>query len=165
MIIRDLRARARLTQQEFAEVAGTSQSTVAAYESGTKSPTLRTVERIASKFKQHPCITLTTPLTREDRRSLTYHRAIVKLLEQNSEQVLHQAKTNIKKWLKRRPDAKDLLVRWGKWLELPVQDLVTLMMNPDVVYRDMRQVSPFAGLLSAKQRTELLKRFQREDAA
>lgn len=46
ILIRQARHRAGLTQAELARAAGTSQPTLAAYESGAKSPTVRTLERI-----------------------------------------------------------------------------------------------------------------------
>ena len=45
-LIRDARQRAGLTQTELAHAAGTSQPTLAAYESGAKSPSVRTLDRI-----------------------------------------------------------------------------------------------------------------------
>ena len=45
-LIRDARQRAGLTQTELARAAGTSQPTLAAYESGAKSPSVRTLDRI-----------------------------------------------------------------------------------------------------------------------
>lgn len=45
-IIEEARHRAGLTQAELAELAGTSRPTLSAYESGRKSPTLATAERI-----------------------------------------------------------------------------------------------------------------------
>lgn len=45
-LIREARIRAGLTQQQLARAAGTSQPTLAAYESGAKSPSVRTLDRI-----------------------------------------------------------------------------------------------------------------------
>ena len=45
-IIRDARARAGLTQAALAHAAGTSQPTLAAYESGAKSPSVRTLDKV-----------------------------------------------------------------------------------------------------------------------
>jgi len=45
-LIRQDRSRAGLTQAQLARAAGTSQSTIAAYESGAKSPSVRTLDRI-----------------------------------------------------------------------------------------------------------------------
>jgi hypothetical protein len=46
-----------------------------------------------------------------------------------------------------------------------VQDLTRLMLDPALDCRDMRQVSPFAGVLGASERTSILKQFQREYVA
>jgi uncharacterized protein len=45
-LIRTARGRAGLTQAELGRRAGTSQSAVALYEAGTRSPTMDTLERI-----------------------------------------------------------------------------------------------------------------------
>ncbi len=45
-LIKEARARAGLTQAQLAQAAGTSQPTLAAYESGAKSPSVRTLDRI-----------------------------------------------------------------------------------------------------------------------
>ena len=45
-LIKEARTRAGLTQLELAQAAGTSQPSVAAYESGAKSPSVRTLERL-----------------------------------------------------------------------------------------------------------------------
>jgi len=45
-LIRDARRRAGMTQAELAHAAGTSQPTVAAYESGRRSPSVRTLDRL-----------------------------------------------------------------------------------------------------------------------
>jgi predicted nucleotidyltransferase/DNA-binding XRE family transcriptional regulator len=45
-LIKEARASARITQAELARRAGTSQPTVAAYESGDKVPTVATIERL-----------------------------------------------------------------------------------------------------------------------
>ena len=50
-IVRDLRIKSGTTQQELADMAGTSQSTIAAYENGSKSPTIRTLENLAHLFR------------------------------------------------------------------------------------------------------------------
>jgi predicted nucleotidyltransferase/DNA-binding XRE family transcriptional regulator len=45
-LIKDARGRAGLTQAQLARAAGTSQPTLAAYESGAKSPSVRTLDRL-----------------------------------------------------------------------------------------------------------------------
>lgn len=45
-LIKEARARAGFTQSQLAHAAGTSQPTLAAYESGAKSPSVRTLDRL-----------------------------------------------------------------------------------------------------------------------
>ncbi|MFN2487527.1 MAG: helix-turn-helix domain-containing protein, partial [Acidimicrobiia bacterium] len=47
-IVQRIRQMAGMTQREFAERAATSQPAIAAYESGAKLPSLRTLQRLAS---------------------------------------------------------------------------------------------------------------------
>lgn len=68
--VRDLRLLAEVTQTDLARAAKTSQPTVAAYEAGTKSPTLATVERLAASVGTEAVVVYVSPLTREDRRSI-----------------------------------------------------------------------------------------------
>ncbi|MFV2032713.1 MAG: helix-turn-helix transcriptional regulator, partial [Gammaproteobacteria bacterium] len=96
-IIRKLRHQAGTTQQELAEMAGTSQSTIAAYETGAKSPTLRTVENLARSQNLEMLVTYLPQMTREDRRSLAYHRAIVAILRKDPAPILSRAIRNVEK--------------------------------------------------------------------
>ena len=75
-IIRQLRLQARVTQQVLAQRAGTSQSAIAAYEVGKKSPTLRTLEKLASAVNLDVETRFVPRLTRVERRSLAYHQAV-----------------------------------------------------------------------------------------
>ena len=79
--IRELRTAVGLTQQQLATAAGTSQSAVAAYEGDRKSPTWRTVERLAHAVGCRVELRYLPPLTREDRRSLALHAAVPEHVE------------------------------------------------------------------------------------
>ena len=63
-VIRELRRQAGLTQAQLAAAAGTSQPTIAAYESGTKSPRVRTLWRIARSVGLEPVISYELAFTR-----------------------------------------------------------------------------------------------------
>ena len=65
-----LRLTAGRTQQDLAALAGTSQSAIAAYEGERKSPTWRTVERLAQAAGFEADVRFVPSLTREDRRPL-----------------------------------------------------------------------------------------------
>ena len=161
-LVKQLRVKKSLTQHELAGLAGTSQPTVAAYESGSKSPTLRTIERFASAVDLELDFGFIPRLTREDRRSLAYHRAIAEKIKVGPAPILSKARKNLKRLRSMHPHAEDLLNRWSKWLELPAEDLAMLIVNKGVTARDMRQVSPFAGVLTPAERTRILHEFRSE---
>jgi len=148
----------------MADEVCTSQSTIAAYESGSKSPTVRTIEKFANKLGLKFFTSFYPPLTREDRRSLAYHGAIVKKIRANPTDALKRAQANLAKTKRMHPDAWALLNQWSAWLALPLDKLEENLLHPGLFEREMRQVSPFAGLLSARERNQILIRFRRERA-
>jgi transcriptional regulator with XRE-family HTH domain len=162
--IRDLRASAQVTQVALASAGGTSQPTVAAYESGAKSPTLRTIERLAASVGRQAVVVYVTPLTREDRRSLFLHRRIADKLRADSEDVLRIAGQNLALMTERHPGAQILLTEWADILERPVEAIVDAMLSPGIHARDLRQVTPFAGVLSASERSDVYSRFSRSES-
>lgn len=62
-LLKEARVRARLTQRELAVAARTSQATIAAYETGRKSPRMRTLVRIlaAAGFELRTRLELVDP--------------------------------------------------------------------------------------------------------
>ena len=60
------------------------------------------------------------------------------------------------------PGAKHLFDRWQTWLGLPNDELIALILHPDEIQRDMRQVTPFAGILTPKERVNILSKFRKE---
>ena len=116
-----LRRRAGVTQSRLAELAGTSQPTIAAYESGSKVPNLRTLRKLARALGLEARLQFVPALTREDRRSLALHEAIARRL-----------------------------------IEDPGVDV---LLDPRPRARELRQVTPFAGILSPAERAEVYRRF------
>lgn len=161
-LIKALRRHTGLTQRELAARAGTAQSTIAAYETGAKSPSIRTVEKTARAVGLEMHVTFVPVMTREDRRSLAFHRAVAARLLEDPEPVLRRARRQLRLLTKGHEHAAPLLRRWNGWLGLPIADLVERMLDPGQQARDMRQVSPFAGVLSARERTAVLRDFRAE---
>lgn len=161
-LVRLLRYQAGVTQQVLANCAGTSQATIALYEGGAKSPTLTTLNKLAASVGLELFATYVPLLTREDRRSIAYHYAIVEKLRAQAEIILIRAKTNLTKLRKKNPHARYLLDQWAIWLKLPTEELVSRMLDWGIAARDMRQVSPFAGVLSSVERAKILKNFRKE---
>jgi len=164
-LIRQLRSQAGVTQQTLATLAGTSQPTIALYESGAKSPTVETLQRLAAALGLDLYVTYTPSLTREDQRSLAYHQVIAKKIQNNPGPSIKKAKQYLDKLKKQHPGAKALFDRWQDWLSLPVDELISKILDPGVIARDMRQVTPFVGLLNTKERFQILKQFRKEYSA
>jgi transcriptional regulator with XRE-family HTH domain len=157
--VRALREASGLTQRQLAEAAGTSQPTVAAYESGAKSPTWRTIERLASASAHHVELRFVPALTREDRRSLALHAAIAERLRAEPGPVLASARRSLARMRSQHPGARQLLDEWRVLLRRPLSALVAVLLDPDPWARELRQVTPFTGLLSARERKEVLRAF------
>jgi transcriptional regulator with XRE-family HTH domain len=161
-IIQRLRHQTGITQQELATSGGTSQSTIAAYESGSKSPTLRTVENLARSQNLELRVDFKPPMTREDLRSLAFHRAIADLLRKNPELIVKRTRKNLGKLASMHPDAGTLFDKWREWLSFPLETLIEKILDSQQEACEMRQVSPFSGLLNAQQRTQVLRDFRKE---
>ncbi len=157
-----LRKYAGVTQQALAVAAGTSQPTIALYERGAKSPTLETLQRLASSLGLELVLTFTPQMSREDQRSLIYHQAICNRLRKDPVSSLERARSVLMKVSHQHKGAKKLFDSWSRWLELPLEELILKILDPGQEAREMRQVSPFAGLLSPKERVILLTQFRKE---
>lgn len=159
-----LRELAALTQDGLARAAGTSQPTIAAYEAGRKSPTLRTVQRFANALGLQVAVQFYPPLTREERRSLELHRAVARHLLEDPERILAQARRALKKMRAQAPGASQLLREWDVLLNRPLEALVPVLSDPSPWARELRHVTPFAGVLSAGERAEVYRTFAREES-
>ncbi len=158
--VESLRRRSGLTQAELAAVAGTSQPTIAAYESGRKSPTLRTLSRVARSVGFEVVVQFVEPMTREERRSLHLHEAIGARLIADPADVLHRARVNLRRMADANPDAESLLSEWRRILRRPVVEIVDLLVDPRRHARELRHVTPFAGALSQAERARVYERFR-----
>lgn len=161
-VVHLLRSQAGVTQQALAERGGTSQPTIASYESGAKSPTLATLQRLALSLELELIVTYAPRLTREDLRSLAYHRVLADKLKCDPIPAIKQARKFLGRMRRRHRGAQALFARWRVWLNLPIDELISSMLDPGLMARDMRQVTPFAGLLNPAERVQILKQFRKE---
>ena len=155
-VIRSLRRAAGMTQTELAKAGGTSQPTIAAYEAATKSPTVGTVERLARGVGLEAHVSFHPPLTREDRRSLAIHAAIALKLQSDPGPVLQQARQTLARMRAvASPDAQPIR-EWEVLLARPLPALLEILLDPSPWARELRHVTPFAGVLSAAERRQAL---------
>jgi hypothetical protein len=66
---------------------------------------------------------------------------------------------------KDHPNVAPLVERWHAWLGLPMEELISRILDAGVEARDMRQVTPFAGVLTPQERARILKQFRKEYGA
>lgn len=104
------------------------------------------------------------PLTREDRRSLALHRAIAQRLSEHPEQVLARARKNLSRMRERHGPSNQLLREWRVLLDRPLPALLPLLVDPSPWARELRHVTPFAGVLSARERAAVYRAFAEVDA-
>lgn len=161
--VRALRERTALTQQALARAAGTSQPTIAAYEAGRKSPTVHTVQRLAGAVGLNATVAYTTPLTREDRRSLALHRAIARRLSEDPGAAIARARRNLARMRARPGQATQLLREWAVILDRPVPALLPVLTDPGEWARELRHVTPFGGVLSASERAAVYRAFANDE--
>lgn len=102
-------------------------------------------------------------LTHAQEKSLWLHQAVLGALMANPDEVLKTAKDNITRWKKaHRPDGMSVryLEQWERAIDRGVHDVVRIMVGTDERSSELRQNSPFAGVLSERQRTRVLQSFK-----
>jgi transcriptional regulator with XRE-family HTH domain len=163
--IRVLRQHAGMTQAALARAGGTSQPTVAAYEAGQKSPTLTTLRRLAGSVGLDAFVAFHSPMTREDRRSVAVHRAIASHLVAEPGAALARARQTLRKMRAHTGSPSRYLREWELILDRPVPSIVEVMMDPSPWARELRHVTPFAGVLTPEERTAIYRDFGQHEQA
>jgi transcriptional regulator with XRE-family HTH domain len=97
---------------------------------------------------------------REERVSYELHRAVVKKLVDDPENVLGMVSGNLSRLREnvRGPLAQRWLDEWERRASGPIGDLVQTMLGEDNEAIEMRQNSPFAGVLTQAERLEAISR-------
>jgi transcriptional regulator with XRE-family HTH domain len=157
--VQSIRRRASLTQHELARAAGTSQPTIASYEAERKSPTLRTLHRLADASGVFVDVRVLSALTREEQRSLVLHAAIAERVREQPESTLAHARINLARMRERQPGAIRLLREWRVVLDRPLEALLSVLTDPSEWARELRHVTPFGGVLSARERSAVYRDF------
>lgn len=98
-------------------------------------------------------------LTRDQRRSLWLSHAVAARLVEDPAAVLEQARRNLTAMRARsaRGEAKAWLQQWTQLLDGPVEDVLEALTSRSPRSRELRQNSPFAGVLTDEQRQTVLR--------
>jgi hypothetical protein len=103
--------------------------------------------------------------TREERRSLALHEAIARELERREADVRRRAEGQLAR-LERTLGAQHRHVaQWRNLLALPLDALIAGLLDPSPDGCERRHITPFAGVLTAPQRTAVYRAFQAAEDA
>jgi hypothetical protein len=90
---------------------------------------------------------------RAERRSLAYHRAVARRLD---EDLVERARQRLALWMDERKIDHRYAELWASLLARPLSEIAEEISRDDEVGRDLRQNSPFAGALSEPERRRVL---------
>lgn len=102
---------------------------------------------------------------REKQQSLWLNRAVVGELTRDPDRIVAIARENIARWRgvhAHRPGLLSSLDRWEEILNAGVEEIVATLTGNGETAEDLRQNSPFAGVLTTGQRDQVLNAFRSE---
>lgn len=157
-----------LSQRAAAHVCGIPQSMLSRIESGQTQPSVTTLLRVLHRLGADLHLELRSPETggggrREKQRSLWLNRLVVGELSREPERVLEIARDNMERWRDihaGRPSILAALDRWSEILDEGVESIVATLTGHSEEAEDLRQNSPFAGVLSPESREQALASFR-----
>jgi transcriptional regulator with XRE-family HTH domain len=163
-LVRTLRDESGLSQRAFAARAETSGPTVAAYECGRKEPRLSTLERLAVtaglqlEIRLVPADRGARRRARREARSWALAAATAGLVEQDYEAARRLAHGNIERMesVTGSNRSRTLLAEWRRVVDDGPSAVRRVLLDPSEHGHDMRQMTPFAGLMSDRERELVL---------
>lgn len=108
----------------------------------------------------------TQRLTRDELRSLWINQAVAGKLVRDPDRVLDLARRNLAhlRSVHRRGQGARRLEEWEQILAAPVERILEVLTSRMPHARELRQNSPFAGVLTEKERAQILESFRRTRA-
>lgn len=95
-----------------------------------------------------------------EERSLAFHRAVASRIPEDPDIVPH-AITRVRTWLQEGGRSSSYARRWLDLLESPLPELLAAMVDESEAGRALRQATPFAGVLDARERWRLWRETKR----
>jgi hypothetical protein len=96
------------------------------------------------------------PHHRSEERSIAMHRAIAAKLRSDP-RILERARDRVSGWRADGSVHPTYVAAWERLLRLPLEEVVAALVDPGEQGRALRQVSPFAGALDARERWRILR--------
>jgi transcriptional regulator with XRE-family HTH domain len=159
-----IRQESGLSQRAFAEVTGTSGPTLAAYERGAKEPRLSTLDRMARRANYRVDVRLVPNgrgaalRARRERRSLALAAATASVVAADFPAAQWRAEENLQRSEEVVGDnaARRWISEWRDVLDRGPDAVRMALLDQSPHGHDMRQMTPFAGLLSDEERNAAL---------
>ena len=97
-----------------------------------------------------------------EERSIWLHRAIARRLRRDPAAVRATARANLER-LRRihSPSVEGYVGRWAALLDGPLDELCAALVATDQEARDLRQATPFSGVLTPAERWDVYRAFRR----
>lgn len=149
-LISERREKLGLTQGQLAERAATSRERINSYERGRVHPTTDTLERVLAAMECE--LAVVTQLTYEERRSLAVSEAVAQRLVEEPDRVIGQARRNLARMRAAASHEHTWIDLWEKLIDLGPASVAAVLVSKDQLARDLRQGSPFAGVLTDAER-------------
>ena len=92
-----------------------------------------------------------------EERSLALHREVARRLEERPE-LLELARARVETWCREGGAAASWARRWRDLLSRPLGEVIAVITHEGEEARDLRQCSPFAGVVDPRTRWEILRR-------
>jgi excisionase family DNA binding protein len=99
-------------------------------------------------------------LRREQLASLWLHRAVAGRLVQDPSTVLDRARANLDQLSREHPSATTWLEAWRRTMDGGPEAVLQVLASPAESAVDLRQNSPFAGILGEAERSRVLQAFR-----
>lgn len=102
-------------------------------------------------------------LTREEEKSLRLHQALLTPMLAEPEVVISKARDNLDRWASmHRPDGMTsrYFGEWKRVLDDGLDAIIDVVISPSQEARELRQNSPFAGVLPDETRLQVLRSFK-----
>ena len=166
-LVRSRRTRLGLSQRAAARACGIPQSMLSRLESGETQPSVATLQRIVGGLGTQLHLELRTPDSQEPRRekerSLWLNRIVVGELLRDPDRAIAIARENIDRWRDVHAERAPILValdRWSEVLDEGPDAIIDALTGRSEDAEDLRQNSPFAGVLTPQQREQGLASFR-----
>jgi excisionase family DNA binding protein len=104
-----------------------------------------------------------TDATRDDRQSLWLHVAVAGRIVRSPERTLARARTNLARMERAHGGGVPWLRRWRHVLEEGPEQVIRTLVADTAEGRELRQNSPFAGVLTELERRQALESFRAVD--